>query len=128
MDIALVLAQIIALLSLTALCLYAIVVLVRVNGILDTVGKDLKELSAKAVPVLENLEIITTRVRAITESIEDQVISVGDSFTAIRRVADDILDLERRVQHRVEGPILETVGYLLAVIKGVRTFLERVRS
>jgi uncharacterized protein YoxC len=128
MDIVLTLALIIALLCVSAVCIYLIVVLVRVRDILNTVEKDLKELTARALPVLDNMEFITARVKSITDSIDDQVAIVRDSMGSIREVADNIVALERKVQERIEGPILDSVAFLAAVFKGVRTFVDRVRA
>lgn len=127
MELVLVIAQIVALLCLSALCIYMIVVLLRVRDIMANVEKDVKEITSRAVPVLENMEYITSRVKSITDSIDDQVAAVRESIGSIKMIADNVVDLERRVQERIEGPILETVGFVSAVFKGVRTFLDRVR-
>ena len=121
-------AQIVALLCLSALCIYVIVVLVRVRDILSNLEKDFKELTSRAMPVLDNMESITARIKGITDSIDDQVNIIRESISSIKRVADNVVDLERKVQDRIEGPILETVGFIAAVFKGVRTLLERVRT
>lgn len=88
----------------------------------------LSEFSNKTIPVLENLEAITARLKTISENIDDQVMAVRDSFSAIRSVADNVLDLERQIQEQVEGPILETVAFVAAIVKGLRTFFARVRA
>jgi uncharacterized protein YoxC len=124
----LVVAQIIALLCLSALCIYLIVVLLRVKGMLDTVEKDLKEMTSRALPVLENMEFITSRVKSITENVDDQVMIIRESIGSVREIADNLVELERRVQDKIEGPILDTVAFIAAVFKGVRTFVERVRA
>ncbi len=128
METLLVVAQILALLCLSALCIYLIVVLLRVRSVLDGIEKDFKEMTTRAVPVLENMEFITSRVKSITESVDDQVLIVRESISSMKDVADNIVALERRVQERVEGPILDTIGFVAAVLKGVRTFVERVRA
>jgi uncharacterized protein YoxC len=124
----LVVAQILALLCLSALCIYLITVLLRVRTILDGIERDFKEITTRTVPVLENLEFITSRVKSITESVDDQVMIVRESITSMREIADNIVSLERKVQERIEGPVLDTVGFLAAVLKGVRTFVDRVRA
>jgi ABC-type transporter Mla subunit MlaD len=96
--------------------------------LLTALDETLREFSDKTVPVLENLEAITSRLKAISENVEDQVTAVRDSFSAIRSVADNVLDLERQIQDRVEGPILETLAFVAAVVKGLRTFFARVRE
>jgi uncharacterized protein YoxC len=126
-ELALNLALIIALLCLSALCIYMIIVLLRLRDVLTNLEKEVKEITTRAIPVLDNMEYITTRVKSITDSIDDQVAAVRESIASIRSIADNVVDLERRVQERIEGPILETVGFVAAVFKGVRTFIDRVR-
>jgi uncharacterized protein YoxC len=120
--------EIVALLSVTILCIYLIPVLMRFKKVLGEVEKDVKEMSTRALPILENTEYVTTRLKSIAESIDDQVLTVRDSIASIRQVADNIVELERRVQDRIEGPLLEGISFASAVVRGIRTFLERVRS
>jgi len=120
--------QIVALACLSALSAYLIVVLVRVREILTSVDKDVKELSSRAIPVFENLEVITDKVKNVTQSVDEQVEAVRHSISSMKEVADNVVEFERRIQERIEEPVLETVSFLAALVKGVRTFLERVRS
>ena len=124
----LLIAQIVALLSVSAVCIYVIVVLIRVREVLNSFEKDMKEVTSRAIPVLENMEYISHRVRNITETIDDQVMIVQQSIGSMKEMADNIVALERKVQERVEGPILDTIGFVAAVLKGFRTFLDRVRA
>lgn len=124
----LIITQVVALLCLSALSIYVIVVLLRVRDILNSVEKDFKEMTTRAIPILENLEFITARVKGITENIDDQFASVRESIGTIRQMAMNVVELERKVQERIEGPVLEGVAVAAAIVKGVRTFLERIRS
>lgn len=128
MELVLVIAQIVALLCLSALCIYMIVVLLRVREILGNMEKDVRDITSRALPVLDNMEYITARVKGITDSIDDQVVAVRDSIASVKQVAENVVEMERKVQERIEGPILETVAIVSAVFKGVRTFFDRVRA
>lgn len=127
-SIVLVIVEILALLCLSAVCIYLILVLVRLKDMLAGMEKDLKEITSRILPVLENMEFITARVKSITESIDDQVMIVRDSIGSVKEIADNIVAIERKVQERIEGPILDSVAFVAALIKGVRTFFERVRA
>lgn len=128
MDSLLIIFQIIALLCLSALSVYLIVVLVRVREILTSVEKDVKELSSKAIPVFSNLEVITDKIRNVTSNIDEQMEGVRQSIQSMKEIADSVVVFERRIQERIEEPVLEAVSFAVAAVKGVRTFLERVRS
>ena len=128
MESVLVIAQILALLCLSALCIYLIVVLLRVRDILSAVEKDFKEMTSRALPILENMEYITARVKSITENIDEQVMIVRESISSVKEIADSVVALERKVQDRIEGPILDAVAFVASVFNGVRTFLDRIRA
>ena len=99
MELVLVLAQIVALLCLSALCIYMIVVLLRVRDILTNMEKDVKEITSRALPVLDNMESITLRVKSITESLDDQVGAVRDSIASVKLVAEKLgVNLELEIQ------------------------------
>ena len=51
-----------------------------------------------------------------------------ESVGSLREVVDNVVDFERKIQSRIEGPILDTVSTAAAVVKGVKTFVERMRS
>jgi len=121
-------AEILALLSVSALCVYLIVVLVRVNRVLGQAEKDLKDLATRALPILENTEYITARLKSVAENVDEQVLTVRESIASIKEIADNIVALERKVQERIEGPVLDGVSFLSAVVTGVRTFIQRVRA
>jgi len=123
----LVIALIIALLCLSALCIYLIFVLARVRDILNGAEKDFKEMTSRAVPILENMEYITARVKSITENIDDQVMVVRESISSVKQIAENLVAMERKVQDRIEGPILDSVAFVASVFNGVRTFFDRLR-
>lgn len=128
MDGFLIIAQIVALLCVSALCIYLIVVLVRVREVLTHVDKDLREMTTHALPILENMEYITSRVKSIAENVDDQVMIVRESIGTVKDIAENIAALERKVQEKIEGPILDTVAFVAAIFKGFRTFVDRVRA
>jgi uncharacterized protein YoxC len=126
-----VLAAILQMLSdvaIISLCVFLIAFVIRLKSFFQMVETDLKEFNTKAFPVLDNLEVITDKLRNVSENIDDQVELVKDSINSIREIADNVVDFERRVQSRIEEPVLETIGTIAAVLKGVRTFFVRLRA
>ena len=120
--------QVLAHLSVIALCAFLIAFLVRLKGTLQALEKDVRDLTTRAMPILDNVEVITDKVRNIADNIDDQVELVKDSINSIREIANNVVDLERRIQERIEEPVLETVGTIAAVLKGVRAFFVRLRA
>lgn len=128
MEPVLVISEIVLFLCISALCVYLIVVLLRVRDILSGMEKDLKEMTTRAVPILENMEYITARVKSITENIDDQVMIVRESIASMKDIADNVVAMERKVQDRIEGPILDSVAFVASIFNGVRTFFDRIRA
>lgn len=128
METALLIAQLLALVAVTAVCVFLIVVLIRVKEMLSNLERDIRAVTERTMPVLENMDYITARVKNISDNIDDQVMMVRESMGSIREVADNVVALERKIQTRLEGPILDTVALVAALFKGVRTFTERLRA
>jgi hypothetical protein len=79
--------QLIALLSLTALSIYLIV-------ILSGLRRDISEFVQGAKPVLENLAFITEKLKSTAQKIDNHVDIVKSSLASLKNVADNVLVLE----------------------------------
>jgi uncharacterized protein YoxC len=121
-------ALIILVLSLAALAMYLVVVLTKVKTLLTQIESDVKEVSSRVIPVLENMEVITSKLRSITANFDDQMTIVRNSVQSIKEIADSIVEFERRVQDRIEAPVLEVAGILGSVVRGIAAFINRLRG
>ncbi|HLP16941.1 MAG TPA: DUF948 domain-containing protein [Bacteroidota bacterium] len=126
MESFLLIAQILVLLSLSALAIYLVVVLSKVKDMINTVELNIKEVSARALPVLENMEALTAKLRTITDSIDDQMSLIRNSLQTLRDVTENISRFERKVQDHIEGPIMEVASVVGGFITGVAGFLQKV--
>lgn len=120
METVLQLVQVVALLSLTALCIYLIVAL---SGI----RRDLAEFVQRSKPVLDNLAFITERLKSTAQKIDEHVDIVKGAFNSLRNVADNVLFLEERVQQQLEEPILQVASVLGAIVSSIGSLFERFR-
>lgn len=128
MELALMIAQILVLLSLAGVAIYFVTVLMKVRGILGSIESDIREVSTRAIPVLENLEVITAKLRSITENFDDQMNIVRDSVQSIRTITDNIVDFERRVQEQIEAPVLEVAGVIGSIVRTLSALISRIRG
>lgn len=120
METVLQLVQVLALLSVTALCVYLIVAL---SGF----RRDLAEFVQHSKPVLDNLAFITERLKSTAQKIDDHVDIVRSSLASLKSVADNVLMLEERVQEKLEEPILQVASVLGAIVSTVGSLIERFR-
>ena len=128
MNTLLMVAQIILVFSLTALAVYLVVVLKKVKSMLGEIENDVKEVSVRMIPVLDNMEVITSKLRSITANVDDQMSIVRSSVQSLKEIADNVLEFERQVQERVEAPVLEVAGILGSVVRGIAAFINRLRG
>ena len=120
METVLQIVQVVALVSLTALCLYLIVAL---SGF----RRDLAEFVQRSKPVLENLAFITERLKSTAQKIDDHVDIVKASLNSLKNVADNVLLLEERVQEQLEEPIIQVATVLGAIVSAIGSLFERFR-
>ncbi len=126
MESFLLVAQILVLLSLSALAIYLVVVLSKVKDMLGVVEVNIKEIGARAIPVLENMEALTGKLRTITDSIDDQMRLTRTSLQTLHSVTENIARFERKLQDNIEGPLMEFANVVGGFISGVATFLHRL--
>jgi hypothetical protein len=120
--------EIIALLSVSALAIALIFYIKNILISIRSIEKDVNHLILKAGPVFENLTNITERVNNLTQSIETQINGVLDSIDSLKEVIQDIKRFEKKIQQRVEEPILDAVSFFTAITKGVKAFILRLRQ
>ena len=120
METVLQLVQVIALLSLTVLCIYLIITLSRLR-------RDLADFAQRSKPVLDNLAFITEKLKSTAQKIDDHVDIVKSSLTSFKNVADNVLLLEERVQQRIEEPIIQVASIIGTIVSSVGIFFERFR-
>jgi len=114
------LIQAIALISLTVLCVYLVIVLASVR-------RDLAEFAQRSKPVLDNLAFITEKLKSTAQKIDDHVDIVKGSLNSFKSVADNVLLLEERVQQRLEEPILQVASIIGTIVSSVGVFFDRFR-
>ncbi|MGH2569008.1 MAG: hypothetical protein ACRDGA_11775 [Bacteroidota bacterium] len=124
MDTLLAVAQLVALVCVSALCIYLIVVLVRLKDVLIVLQQNLADLNIHAKPVLENLSFITEKFRSIATKIDDQVNLVKGSLESIKSIADNVVVFEERVQQMLEEPIFRITTAIGGIINGIVSWVE----
>ena len=121
MEIVLIIAKIVALVSVSALCLYLI-------SVLGQFRRDVSDFTQRARPVLDNLSTITENLKSASQKIDDQVDIVKGSLQSFKDVADNVLLFERRVQERLEEPILQVATVLGTIVNTVAAFIKGFRA
>jgi uncharacterized protein YoxC len=118
-------AKVLALLSASALCVYLIVVLIRLNTLLQVLQRELIDLNKNLRPILENLNMVTDKLRLITSKVDDQVNMVHGVFIAFKRITDNVARFEERFQQRLEEPLLRVSELFSSIINRIISLFGR---
>jgi hypothetical protein len=113
--------KVLALFSAAGLCAYLIVVLMRLNGLLILFQRDFSEIARNLKPILENLNIVSDKMRSISTKVDEQVYLFKSSLESFKALADNVVNFEVRVQERLEEPIIRVTSL-------VGTFIGRILS
>ena len=119
------LSKILALSSFSALCIYLIVVLVRFNALLQVLQRELVDLNKSLKPILENLTVITDKIRQIASKVDEQVNMVQGVFVAFKRITENVTRFEERFQQLLEEPLMRVSALFSNVINRVVSMFGR---
>jgi uncharacterized protein YoxC len=117
--------KVLLLVSASALCVYLIVVLIRLNQLLQVLQREIMDLNKNLKPILENLNIISEKLRLITSKVDDQVNMVHGVFVAFKRIADNVARFEERFQQRLEEPLMRVSALFGNIINRVASLFGR---
>ena len=120
--------EVVALLSASALCIYLIVVLIRLRELLTLIQKDLTEIGGKAKPVLENLQVITESLKSVSAKIDGQIGLVRGSLESVKNAADNIVAFEQRIQDSLEEPVLRLSTMIAAFVNRIASYFGGARA
>lgn len=118
----------VALLAIAAASIYSIILMKDAKHVLNQLETSVREISEKSAPLLENSGVITGKIRAIAENVEGEVTNVKGALDSIVGAVEDLVDLERKVKSKIEGPIMDTACYVAAITKGIKTFLRVLKG
>lgn len=115
---------IIAALCFIWVCYILVQVFRRMEKSLRNVEHEVHSMTVRTLPVLENMEAITTKIRSVTDNIDEQMNLVRNTLGVVRRSLEDIVDFKQRIQHKLEEPAMETASFLSGILRGVKTFFN----
>ncbi len=115
-------------LAFAALCIYLIFTISKIRVSFTKIQEDVSELNRNAMPLFENLKIVSDKIRSISENVDDQITVLRSSVESIREMTDNIVSFEKQIQHEVEGPLMEAVGFVSALVKAVKVFVTKMKE
>jgi ABC-type transporter Mla subunit MlaD len=117
--------KVLALFGAAGLCVYLIVVLMRLNGVLILFQRDFSEITRNLKPILENLNTVADRLKSITSKVDEQVYIFKSSLESFKALADNVVNFEVRVQERLEEPIIRVTALIGAFIGKILSYFGK---
>ena len=111
---------IILIISATALCIYVIIYLGKLNRQIDALQNDVKQIVDNTVPLLNNLNEVTSRANRIVTEAENYWDEIDRSIKKLKEKASDLTSLSRFRDE--ENPTKDLIRNLRALFKGVSSF------
>ena len=111
---------IILIIAAIALCIFVIVYLGKLNRQFDTLQKEVKQIVDRTVPLLNNLNEVTSKANRIVSEAENYWDEVDRSIKKIKEKASELTSLSRFRDE--DNPTKDLIRNLRALFKGVSTF------
>jgi hypothetical protein len=112
--------------SATALCIYLVFSLRKINRNVDLMQEDLHKFLEAATPAVQKLESIAERLDNITSTTERHVMDVSDTIDGyVEKSKQYITTLKSESKH---NQVVSLINNLRAVVKGVSVFLRDLKA
>jgi len=128
LNITSVIIQIILFITFIILVVALIRVLRKLILKVDDLQRDVNKYKDKVEPLIDDTHEAIKRVNNISDKIENGVDSVNDAISNVKDVVNNVVEFEQRIQRKIEPPVFDTINTYIAIIKGIKTFIEKIKS
>jgi uncharacterized protein YoxC len=114
--------------SASALCIALIYYLNKIVKSVQSINRDINELSANLKPLINSTTELSDKMNVITSEAKDQLKISRSILSDFRERADKILSIENKIRSGVEDTVMPFVKNLSAVGKGVESFWRNFKN
>lgn len=119
---------IVLIVSASALCIALIYYLNKIVKSVQSINKNINELSANLKPLINSATELSDNMNKITYEAKDQLRISRSILSDFRERADKILSIEDKIRSGVEDTVMPFVKNLHAVGKGVESFWRNFKN
>jgi uncharacterized protein YoxC len=119
---------IVLIVSASALCIALIYYLNKIVKSVQSINKDMNELSANLKPLIQSATELSDHIYKITSEAKDQLRISRSILSDFRERADKLLSIENKIRSGVEDAVMPLFKNLNAVGKGVETFWRNFKN
>lgn len=81
-------------------------------------------LSTQLPPLLERVEQLSVKATQTFDETNQKLAVMGDALDQFRQISERINWLERRLQEKIEGPLMDAAKVVAGVTKAIKTFAD----
>lgn len=122
------LLTIVLIVSASALCIALIYYLNKIVKSVQSINRDMNELSANLKPLIHSTTELSESLNKFTTEAKDQLRISRSILSDFRDRADKLLNIEDKIRSGVEDTVMPFVKNLLAVGKGVESFWRNFKN
>lgn len=119
---------IVLIVSASALCIALIYYLNKIVKSVQSINKNINEISANLKPLINSATELSDNMNKITYEAKDQLRISRSILSDFRERADKILSIEDKIRSGVEDTVMPFVKNLHAVGKGVESFWRNFKN
>jgi len=119
---------IVLIVSASTLCIALIYYLNKIVKSVQSINKDMNELSANLKPLIQSATELSDHIYKITSEAKDQLRISRSVLSDFRERADKLLSIENKIRSGVEDAVMPLFKNLNAVGKGVETFWRNFKN
>jgi len=119
---------IVLIVSASALCIALIYYLNKIVKSVQSINKDINELSTNLKPLIKSYTELSDSLNKISSEVKDQFRISRSILNDFRDRADKLLSIEDKIRSGVEDAVMPLFKNLNAVGKGVETFWRNFKN
>ncbi len=100
----------------------------KITEKVEVLTKDFADIKPKVYETVDKANSLSDNVNSFVSKINKNVDVLEDVVDKVKDTADSILDFEKRIQSKIEPPVMDTVNTISAVSVGVKTFFDSLKK
>lgn len=100
----------------------------KVSEKIEGLSSTINDIKPKVLEVVEKAGSLTDNVNKIALKVSDNISVLGTAVDKIKDTVDSVVSFEKKIQEKIEPPVMDTVNTIAAINIGVKTFFDSWKS
>lgn len=100
----------------------------KITEKVELLTKDFEDIKPKVFETVDKANSLSDNVNSFVTKINKNVDVLENVVEKVKDTAESILDFEKKIQSKIEPPVMDTVNTISAVSVGVKTFFDSWNS